>query len=195
MCGRFFINTSINDLIEHYHRSISFTNPTGEIFPSDKALIVNNDGFKIMTWGFPFGKKLNINARSESIFEKPLYSKAIHSRRCLIPASLFFEWHNNIKYEIKVINSDIFSLAGFYSYFYDQNKNQVERFVIITTEANADMEEIHPRMPLIIHKDFEDIYLNPNIGMDRIKNLLVPDNRIKFNVTPVDGFEQLVLFK
>ena len=99
-------------------------------------------------WGFPGfeGKKLIFNARCESASEKPLFRDSIRRRRIVIPASWFYEW-NRKKEKNTFYRSDmpVLFMAGLCRQYEDG-----EHFVILTTAANASMEPVHDRMPLIL---------------------------------------------
>ena len=129
---------------------------TGDIVPSARAVSLlpvhaSTIAAVPLIWGFPgFEKgKLLINARSESIREKPSFSESIGSRRCVLPAAGFYEWdRDRQKCTCTVAGVPVLYLAGIWRPF-DQEK----RFVIITKEANASMRPVHDRMPLIIAPD------------------------------------------
>lgn len=126
--------------------------------------------------------KRTINARAETIFEKPSFRNAIIRRRCLIPSTGFFEWRHEdtIKqpYFIKLKSEDIFSLAGVYDEWINPDTGKKEHtFSIITTGANPLMAYIHNskmRMPVIIPRDKEDMWLFPSLSKVEIQSLLQP---------------------
>ena len=108
---------------------------------------------KSCSWGFPDiqGKGLIINARCETVLEKKLFSESVRNRRCLIPASGFYEWSQQkdpyffTRKGAENRRSGLLLMAGFYRKWDGQ-----DRFVILTTQANESIKEIHPRMPLIL---------------------------------------------
>jgi putative SOS response-associated peptidase YedK len=143
-------------------------------------VIVNEDTqkIKLMNWGLvPSWVKTiddahkirtyNLNAKSETIFEKPSFKSAIISRRCIVPSTGFFEWKTIQKkkypYFIYPAETDFFSLAGIYEQWSDKETGEyMETFAILTTAANPLMAEIHnekKRMPLILPADLEDYWL------------------------------------
>ncbi len=144
--------------------------------------------FQMYQWGLiphwsqdlPFAidiQRKTFNARSESIFEKPSFRESIVSRRCLIPATGFFEWKdvNGKKYPhfISLKDNSIFSFAGIYDQWTD-GENSYQTFSIITTEANHLMAEIHntkKRMPLILEQKDENKWLNKDLDQASIKGL------------------------
>ena len=101
-----------------------------------------------MQWGFrqKSGSGLIINARAESVTERPMFRESILLRRCVIPSSWFYEWNQNKeKVTFKKGDSSVLYMAGFYQRYEDGN-----RFVILTTGANKSMKPVHDRMPVIL---------------------------------------------
>ena len=129
---------------------------TGDVHTSDPAVVLKSGPEEkaiyadVMPWGFfSFDKKLMINARAESATEKKSFSDSILRRRCIIPASHFYEWDRN-KIKNKFADPEGVSLymAGFYNLFDQEN-----RFIILTTAANESMAPVHDRMPLLLRRD------------------------------------------
>lgn len=117
---------------------------------------------QLFNWGFPNFAKANaviINARCETLQEKPTFRKYLDSGRCIVPASGFYEWkaasdpkQKKDKYLIRSEGSRIMYFAGLYGSFLDKTGIRTNRFVIITTDANEQMSEIHSRMPVVLDK-------------------------------------------
>lgn len=108
------------------------------------------------------GNKL-INARAESVSEKPSFRKPLRSQRCLVPADSFFEWKingNKVPYRIFLKNTRIFSFAGVWDQWESPDGSIIRSFSIITTSANAFMKSIHDRMPVILSQEDESCWLN-----------------------------------
>ena len=136
MCGRYYVDEETANEIERIINDIDEKLndvKMGEIKPSQNALVLIGKkpelSAEVMQWGFPrFDKKgLIINARAESVKEKRTFKECVMQRRCIIPAAHY--------------------MAGVYQYI--QN---VERFVILTTQANQSVAKIHDRMPLILEE-------------------------------------------
>ena len=130
---------------------------TGEIYPSESVpVLVVRDGEvvpEIITWGAPgFSKGSRIiNARSETACEKKMFCDSILHRRCIIPANGFFEWNrlgDKKKYYFKDDSEDTIYMAGIYDRYED-----TDCFIILTTNANDSMKDIHDRMPLILERE------------------------------------------
>jgi putative SOS response-associated peptidase YedK len=145
-------------------------------------------------------RKLTLNATCEGVFEKPSFKYSIKTKRCLVPATGFFEWHSRLgakyPYHVTVVDYDFpddsrsFYFGGLYSNWVDKETGEVlNTFTIITTPANEKMEFIHnskKRMPFILHEKDENKWLDPNTSEAELKALMVPypDKYIKgFTIT------------
>jgi len=197
MCGRYAIFTEeeneeireiINEVNERYKDTETLTKmKTGEIFPTNTVPVItadfkNNKVVNLFKWGFPNYKQSSgviINARGETLEEKQTFRKIIHTQRCIIPASSFYEWKildgKKTKHLIRTADNNVFYMAGIYNSYIDKDGNPYTGFVIITTEANKKMSEVHNRMPVILSKGDTNIWLqNVQSNSDFISNLLVP---------------------
>jgi len=143
--------------------------------PSEDLPVIINDGEKhveLMRWGLvPFwakdlkiGYKM-INARAESVADKPSFRKSLSHQRCIVPASGFFEWkklaREKTPYYIFLKNKELIGFAGLYDVWKDNEGKELRTYTIITTTPNQLMEPIHDRMPAILEKLDEDKWLNP----------------------------------
>jgi putative SOS response-associated peptidase YedK len=191
MCGRFFLETSIEDLEGYYNLSNKVNYKVGEVFPSDTSLIVDNTGFKALPWGFLGKDKLLINGRCETIFERPMFKGSMESRRCLIPANKFYEWKDRKKYSIGVEDTPIFSLGGIVKRFLLKDGSVQDRYIILTTEANDTMKELHHRMPLIIDRTLEGEFLNPKASRDDLKAMLTPYKKRGLSIVSLEKVQQI----
>lgn len=126
-----------------------------------------------------------INAKSETVNDSRIYKKLFHENRCLIPASHFFEWKLNsdgktkTPYLFKLKKEDVFALAGIY--------RPDDGFVILTTKPNNLVGEVHNRMPVILHKDQEDIWLNPNSNEGELTDCFAPFPEDEMEAYPVSN--------
>lgn len=146
MCGRYFIDKETILMIEEWLADPQEEIKTGDVFPGDRALVITKNKARAMFWGYPFKKRLLINARAESVRTKPTFKEAIRKRRCLIPCAHFYEWNaqkEKVSFSLKS-RQPIF-MAGLYESFDDG-----DHFTIITTDANASVSPVHHRMPLIL---------------------------------------------
>jgi putative SOS response-associated peptidase YedK len=145
---------------------------------------------ELMRWGIkPFwikGKttKVLFNARAETITEKPMFARLVRKYRCLIPASLFYEWQqwNGSKqpYAIRLKRRSVFAFAGLYERDLDASS-----YLIITTHANTAVQPVHARMPVILSDRAEDIWLDEATSVEQLKALLQPYASDEMKLYPV----------
>lgn len=156
MCGRYYIESGTWDSVRTDFPDISDdipVFPSGDIAPSMGApSLISGDMSRMkctfLKWGFPGFRdnKLIINARSEGIAEKKTFADSIRNRRCVLPASGFYEWdRSKQKVTFTLKETPVIYLAGVFRPFGDEF-----RFVIITREANESMLPVHDRVPLMI---------------------------------------------
>lgn len=127
-------------------------------------------------------KRMTLNARADTIFQKPSFQEPIQSKRCLVPSTGYFEWrHEGNKkspYYIFLKDEEIFSMAGIYDEWLDKTTGEIiKTFLIITTEANPLTDYIHNtkhRMPAILRQADEERWLDPKLGKSDIEQLLLP---------------------
>ena len=185
MCGRYTI-TGPQDIAERFKVTLPGPiKPNYNAAPTQDLPVITEDGngkrLEIMRWGFvpgwskdtKIGYKL-INARAESVFEKPMWKKVITNRRCLIPADGFYEWQKRddgkqpfyIHPSKKFGGSPLYAFAGIWSSWHDPADPDgpgLHTYSILTTRPNKEMEAIHDRMPVILHPDDEADWLNPDM--------------------------------
>lgn len=127
-------------------------------------------------------KRMTLNARADTIFQKPSFREPIMKKRCIVPSTGYFEWRHEdgkkIPYYIYVKDEPIFSMAGVYDSWLDRSTGEViSTFSIITTEANELTGYIHNtkhRMPAILNQEDEEKWLDPKLGKSDIEQLLLP---------------------
>lgn len=164
MCGRYCLYDDGNEELRAILDKTEGEFKTGEIFPTDRApiLIQQNESInpQAVVWGFPGfrGKGVIINARAETVPEKPMFRRSLASMRCVIPSSGFFEWSHSgpkTKYQFNLPDSGVLYMAGLY-----QDFGEERRLVIITTAANDWMIEVHNRMPVVLQEAELDAWLS-----------------------------------
>jgi putative SOS response-associated peptidase YedK len=103
-----------------------------------------------------------INARAETIADKPSFRRAFKTKRCLIPANGFYEWRRSDKqpFFIRPAGAELFSFAGIWEQWKDPEENLLETCSIITTEPNEFMSGIHERMPVILQHQDEEFWIS-----------------------------------
>jgi len=126
-------------------------------------------------------RRKTFNARAETISGKPAFRNSAGSKRCLIPVTGFFEWQDvngkKIPWYISLKNQDVFSLAGLWDSWISPGGVTLKTFTVITLEANSLMSEIHntkKRMPAILTKDIEQLWLKPSLTEDAASLILEP---------------------
>lgn len=186
MCGRYGISVTKKELKdylgEHYNIDVLDENiivPQYNIAPGQNVVSLINDGTKyrvgLLKWGFvpPWSKDESvgykmINARSETIKEKPAFKKSFYQKRCVIIADGFFEWHRTTStktpYYFYLKNNSIFGFAGLYTVFLREDGTKVYTCAIITTKANSLMAGIHDRMPVILNEVNAKQWLSPSLS-------------------------------
>ena len=119
-----------------------------------------------------------INARAETITTSRVFRGPFKSRRCLVPASGFYEWQQTSQgkqpYCIRLKDGELFAFAGLYDVWHDAEANELYSYTIITTAPNGLVAPIHNRMPVILHRDNEDVWLDKNTDSAHLRSLLVP---------------------
>lgn len=156
-------------------------------------IITQSDEVQVFNWGLiPFWTKneksaeeiklMTLNARADTIFEKPSFREPIMKKRCIVPSTGYFEWRHEgtkkIPYYIYLKDESIFSMAGIYDRWLDKETGEeYDTFSIITTDANPLTDYIHNtkhRMPAILSKEDEKKWLDSSISKTDIESLLKP---------------------
>ncbi|GAS82365.1 SOS response-associated peptidase [Paenibacillus amylolyticus] len=193
MCGRFTITDPLDAIMDRYYASIADGfeyKPNYNAAPMQyiPTIIGSKDGNRLgsLRWGLvpvwakddKIGNKM-INARAETLAEKPAFKRLVGSKRCIVPCSGFFEWRKEgtAKTPMRILMKDdsIFSLAGLYDTWTDPDGNKLSTCTIITTEPNSLMEDIHNRMPVILRTEDEAEWLGrDNDDVQSLLGLLKP---------------------
>jgi putative SOS response-associated peptidase YedK len=178
MCGRFVITSSPEAL----RRLFGYTEQPNlparyNIAPTQPVPVVlaerGSRKFMLMRWGFlpawvkdPKKFGLVINARSESVTEKPAFKNAIRRRRCLIPADGYYEWHDigarKRPLFVYPANGEPIAFASLWETWIGPNGEEVDTVAIVTTAASKDLSSFHPRMPVTIAPDAFELWLDCN---------------------------------
>lgn len=179
MCGRYTLTLSPEQLQEAIPGLITPTDmaPRYNIAPSQPVAVVPNDGqhrLDFYLWGLipswakePSISSRMINARGETLIEKPSFRSAFRRRRCLIPADGFYEWKQNpgskskTPMYIKMKSGEPFAFAGLWENWNSPDGSNILSCTIITTTPNALVEPIHNRMPVILPREAYDRWLEP----------------------------------
>lgn len=195
MCGRFGMFLPAKTIAEFFFMdSFEEVQPRYNIAPTQEVLAIlmipsQNPGkapqTKYLRWGLipAWAKDSKIshklcNARSETVRDKPSFRAAFKCRRCLIPASGFYEWKSEGKVKqphyITSKNGDPLALAGLWEHWSSPDA-EVSTCTILTTNANDLMRPIHHRMPVILDRDQFQNWLDPNMqDTHQLQHLLAP---------------------
>ena len=170
MCGRYYVKENMRDAVNKQFSGIQVMGDKAmDTTPGmTAAAITEGINLQDLKWGFDgFDGKLLINARAEGIEAKRTFADSIMDRRCVLPASGFYEWdHDKNKVTFTLPDEPVMYLAGIY---------KDGRFVIITMEANASMIKVHDRMPLIIGKCDVEEWVNDRSAIKRFLTQTQPE--------------------
>lgn len=186
MCGRFTLKNPERIRISDFdYYNLNNLVPRYNIAPSQEVLTVVERASKregrLVQWGlvpsWSNEAKGIINARVETIDEKPSFKESFERRRCLIPADGFYEWERNGKisqpYYFQMKNKAPFAFAGIWDRWRSEERS-IASCAIITTTANELLAEIHTRMPVILSPESYELWLNEESRATDLKELLVP---------------------
>jgi putative SOS response-associated peptidase YedK len=201
MCGRFALTTPIKELVELFEieQNLCELGPSYNIAPGREiAALVLDEKRKLVQfkWGLipswakdpAIGNRM-INARAETIHQKPSFKGSFKKRRCLIIANGFFEWkkvgREKVPVFIRLKSGEPFGFAGLYDFWQSSDGRRIGTCTIITTDANELVQSIHNRMPVIVRKDQERLWLDCSIDDEQsILPLLAP-----FDASQMEAFE------
>ncbi len=180
MCGRFVQTANKDELEEAYNVALpdnAILKPRYNLAPGQPAAVItagkSGPCVEFCVWGLvpswakdqKMGYKM-INARSESVWEKPSFRNPLRYRRCLVPANGFYEWKatpgekRKTPYLFTLKDRPLFSFAGLWEVWNDRDGGELYTFTILTRAANTFMKPYHARMPLILQKEQEGDWLN-----------------------------------
>ena len=180
MCGRYAIYGPVSrkhrDLLEFLERELGFE-PTWNAAPTQPLPVYRVSSkrgpeLSLLRWGLvPYwaknaaiGAKM-INARDDTLAEKPAFRSAFERRRCLVPMSGFYEWQKaprKVPHYIHLLNAPLFAVAGLWEYWSGKDGAEpIVSFSVITTAANDLIAKLHDRMPVILAECDYQAWLNP----------------------------------
>ena len=193
MCGRYTLIADLGDLAQRFEfdgSDFSY-DPGYNIAPTESVLTVKNvEGREaaFMKWGLiPFWAKdpkigsRMINARAETVAEKPAFRNALKKRRCLVLADGYYEWQKTPvgkrPFRIVMRSGEPFAFAGIWETWKDLQGNVIPSCTIITTAANDFLSPIHDRMPVILPRESEGMWLGPGVeDPDSLTDILTPNS-------------------
>jgi putative SOS response-associated peptidase YedK len=204
MCGRYMITSPFQAMADLFDATLTELGPDAprpNVSPTEAVpVVVSHEGDRAivaMRWGLlpawyktPNGGPLLINARAESIADKPAFREAVRTRRCLVPADGFYEWKGEkgakAPYAIRPRAGGIVAFAGLW-----QPWRGLDTCAIVTCAANAALAEVHDRMPVVIAPDDFGLWLG-EAGHGAAR-LMAPAPDELFDVTPADTETRVVL--
>ena len=179
MCGRYSLIADLGELARRFEFEGDWLDfeSSFNVAPTQQVLtVVGGDerraGF--MRWGLvphwskdmKIGSRM-INARAETVAEKPSFRSSLRRRRCLVLADGFYEWQRNgeAKRPMRIVmrSGEPFAFAGIWSVWKDAEGNRIPTCAIITTTANDTLRPIHERMPVVLPRDSESFWLDPEL--------------------------------
>ncbi len=199
MCGRFSIIDDIDKICQRFSCATADLDfePRFNVAPTQEVPVIINsqdrNEVKLMRWGLiphwakdrKIGSRL-INARMETISEKPSFRSSFRHRRCIVPSSGYFEWQKNaeekLPYRIVMDGEILFGFAGLWDRWQNEGGQELFSFTIITTEAARAVNAIHNRMPFILKKEQEQLWLDGGWGTDLINVLEPAENLMSYRV-------------
>lgn len=193
MCGRFTLSVFPEVLTQIFEvEKIPDFKPQYNIAPTQMVLVVlyNSEGNKRkiqrLRWGLipswakdqSMGAKL-INARAETVAEKPAFRRAFKRQRCLVVADGFYEWQQQDgkkqPYYFRLSNGKPFGFAGLWEEWQSSEQERIKSCTILTTQANELLQMVHDRMPVILQQENYDLWLDPQVhDVELLQPLLRP---------------------
>src|SRR5437763_10303859 len=190
MCGRYLIISS-PEAIRRFFRYPELPNfpPRYNVAPTQPVPIVRMfEGKKelaLVRWGLipawvkdPRGFSLVINARGESVLDKPAFRNAMKYRRCLFPADGFYEWKREGEkkrpYFVRLKSGEPMAFAGLWESWMGPNGEEQETAAIVTTTASRSIAHIHDRMPVIVPPEAFDFWLDPKVDAEMAASVIAP---------------------
>jgi putative SOS response-associated peptidase YedK len=210
MCGRIDLHTPAEEIARHFRTAVGLdaeqAPPGWNIAPARKILAVIGAGgapeLVGLTWGFVphWARDLDgpkpINARSDTVFDKPMFRDAVRRRRCLVPVDGFYEWQRagarKQPYYFRLADGRPFALGGIWSVWSERRGEQegytLHTCAILTTAANALMAPVHDRMPVIVAAEHYARWLSEAVhGQRELAPLFAPCDPRSMEAWPVSN--------
>ncbi len=196
MCGRFVLSSSAKAIADYLNSDVpEVFESRYNIAPTTPVLAKTAKNLTFLRWGLlpSWAKDIKManrmfNARAETVSEKPSFKNAFKRRRCLIPASGFYEWkaENAGKQPYFChINQSLFSFAGIWEQWQDAAGNYLQSCAILTTAAIGEMAKIHHRMPIVIRESNQPDWLDHSTESTAVAMDCIADLNDEFEIYPV----------
>lgn len=202
MCGRFALHHSVDEVVNRFQiQEVLFEFPARyNIAPSQPVAAITQNGARRLNafqWGLvprwakdpSIGNRL-INARAETLAEKPAFKSALKRRRCLIPADGFYEWQaqGKAKQPLHIHRADgaLFAFAGLWEEWDAPDGSPLQTCTIVTGEPNELLRQVHHRMAVILRPDDEAAWLDPDLqDVPELMQILAPREDKALGMYPV----------
>jgi putative SOS response-associated peptidase YedK len=196
MCGRYTLAIPAVTISNRFNIDIDMEKyePVYNAAPGQNLPVITNvhcNQLSFLKWGLiPFwakdpriGYKM-INARAETILDKNSFKRPFARNRCLVISDGFYEWEKigpkeKIPYRFCLKSRDVYAMAGIWSTWRDVEGRPIHSFSVITTKANKVVKPIHDRMPVILNKDDEVLWLDDKTTTDRARAMLKSYNALE----------------
>lgn len=200
MCGRFAQGVPRKWVEETF----GFSVPDGyqmryNVAPLMESLVVRHESAALLRWGLvphwaadsDMGARL-INARSESVFEKPAFRESVRSGRCLVPVQAFYEWQALGKrkqpFAALAAKSAVLVMAGICSSWVDGSTGKVlDTFAVLTCAPNNSMKQVHERMPVVLPPAVWREWMDPFAEVEQLQTMLVPCPDDFIHIRPISS--------
>ena len=203
MCGRYLITSAPEAFrrLFRYREEPDFP-PRYNVAPTQPVPIVRmvegKRQFALVRWGLipswvkdPRAFSLLINARGESVNEKPAFKNAMKRRRCLFPADGFYEWERKGErkrpYFVRLKSGQPMAFAGLWESWMGPNGEEMETAAIVTTTASSSIAHVHDRMPVIVAPEAFDFWLDPNVDGEMAATVIAPAPDALLEAYPVSS--------
>ncbi|WP_094556900.1 SOS response-associated peptidase [Synechococcus sp. 1G10] len=204
MCGRYSLTSTIDQLLPRLKGPLpdgllKHYQPRQQVRPGEPLLIQRQQHGRpevsFAQWGLvpgwlkdTHGKSRPINARSETVSQKPFFRGPWRHHRCLLPADGFYEWHQKQPYWIRRQDGAAFWLGGLWDHWIAPDGTELQTCCILTTTPNALLRPIHDRMPVVIMDGWEEAWLLPEDAAELrgLEALMAPWNPAGWEAIPLD---------
>ncbi|MDZ7608450.1 MAG: SOS response-associated peptidase [Cyclobacteriaceae bacterium] len=179
MCGRYTIIATVKEIERRFGVEVPAAyGPRYNAAPTQLLPVITNESpgqLVFFRWGLQPSWAMDkatpplINSRIETITEKPAFRNSLMQCRCLVPADGYYEWKrlskkSKIPYRIGLEKNELFSFAGIWTVAVDEKQNSRYSFSIITTTATNELASIHDRMPVILNREEEKLWLTESFA-------------------------------
>jgi putative SOS response-associated peptidase YedK len=203
MCGRYFLHSTADRLTRLFgDMPMPLLEPRYNIAPSQPVPIVRQDAngrreMVLVRWGLvpgwskgPDPRFSMINARVETVAQKPAYRSAFRYRRCLVPADGFYEWRaegaGKQPYVLRAHDGKPLALAGIWEHWQDADGNELESCSIIVGAANTQVSRVHERMPVVVAPSAFDLWLDVRAQKPQpLETLMAAQQPPRYAIYPV----------